>query len=50
MIIPCHRLTGASGQLAGFAVGRHHKSFLFKLAYNKQEPALFEDQNQAAAE
>ncbi len=43
IIVPCHRVIGASGQLVGFAGGLHNKSLLLKLENSNRMPTLFDD-------
>lgn len=43
IIVPCHRVIGASGQLVGFAGGLHNKALLLELENNKRMPTLFDD-------
>lgn len=43
IIVPCHRVIGASGQLVGFAGGLHNKSLLLDLENNRRMPTLFDD-------
>lgn len=43
IIVPCHRVIGASGQLVGFAGGLHNKSLLLELENSKRMPTLFDD-------
>lgn len=43
IIVPCHRVIGASGQLVGFAGGLQNKSLLLELENNKRMPTLFDD-------
>lgn len=43
IIVPCHRVIGASGQLVGFAGGLHNKSLLLELENSKRMPTLFEE-------
>lgn len=43
IIVPCHRVIGASGQLVGFAGGLHNKSLLLELENNRRMPTLFDD-------
>ncbi len=43
IIVPCHRVIGASGQLVGFAGGLHNKSLLLELESSKRMPTLFEE-------
>lgn len=43
IIVPCHRVIGASGQLVGFAGGLHNKSMLLQLEKSSRAPTLFDD-------
>ncbi len=43
IIVPCHRIIGASGQLVGFAGGLHNKSLLLELENINRMPTLFDD-------
>jgi methylated-DNA-[protein]-cysteine S-methyltransferase len=38
IVVPCHRIVGASGKLTGYAGGLHRKEFLLRL---EGDPALF---------
>jgi len=38
IVLPCHRIVGASGKLTGYAGGLHRKEFLLKL---EGDPTLF---------
>jgi methylated-DNA-[protein]-cysteine S-methyltransferase len=38
IVLPCHRIVGASGKLTGYAGGLHRKEFLLRL---EGDPALF---------
>lgn len=41
IIVPCHRVIGASGQLVGFAGGLNRKSLLLSLERERTMPGLF---------
>jgi len=41
IIVPCHRIVGASGKLIGFAGGLKNKSILLDLENNYKTPTLF---------
>jgi len=41
IIVPCHRVLGASGQLTGFAGGLENKSILLGLEQGYKTPTLF---------
>ncbi len=41
IIVPCHRVVGASGKLVGFAGGLHNKSILLELEQAHKIPTLF---------
>jgi O-6-methylguanine DNA methyltransferase len=38
IVLPCHRIIGASGNLTGYAGGLHRKEFLLRL---EGDPTLF---------
>jgi methylated-DNA-[protein]-cysteine S-methyltransferase len=38
IVVPCHRIVGASGKLVGYAGGLHRKEFLLRL---EGDPSLF---------
>ncbi|MFL5790653.1 MAG: methylated-DNA--[protein]-cysteine S-methyltransferase, partial [Actinomycetota bacterium] len=38
IVLPCHRIIGASGNLTGYAGGLHRKEFLLRL---EGDPMLF---------
>lgn len=41
IIVPCHRVVGASGKLVGFAGGLNNKSILLDLENSQRAPTLF---------
>lgn len=41
IILPCHRVIGASGKLVGFGGGLENKSFLLRLEDKRKNPTLF---------
>lgn len=41
IIVPCHRVIGASGKLVGFAGGLNRKSLLLSLEQELSRPSLF---------
>ena len=41
IIVPCHRVIGASGKLTGFAGGLENKAFLLDLEQEHRTPTLF---------
>ncbi|WP_118972934.1 methylated-DNA--[protein]-cysteine S-methyltransferase [Taibaiella koreensis] len=41
IIVPCHRVVGASGKLTGFAGGLENKSILLELETGHRAPTLF---------
>lgn len=41
IILPCHRVIGASGNLVGFGGGLANKSFLLQLEDRRRNPTLF---------
>jgi len=41
IILPCHRVIGASGKLVGFGGGLANKSFLLQLEDRRKNPTLF---------
>ncbi|GAB3999035.1 methylated-DNA--[protein]-cysteine S-methyltransferase [Spirosoma daeguense] len=41
IIVPCHRVMGASGKLVGFAGGLRNKSILLELENSHRAPTLF---------
>lgn len=41
IVVPCHRVVGASGKLVGFAGGLENKSLLLKLENSQQTLTLF---------
>ncbi|MGH1517957.1 methylated-DNA--[protein]-cysteine S-methyltransferase [Chryseobacterium sp. JK1] len=41
IVVPCHRVVGASGQLVGFAGGLNNKSILLELEQGFRMPSLF---------
>ncbi|OJV54125.1 MAG: cysteine methyltransferase [Bacteroidetes bacterium 43-16] len=43
IIVPCHRIVGATGKLVGFAGGLQNKSILLALESGHKAPTLFED-------
>ncbi|MCH5684508.1 methylated-DNA--[protein]-cysteine S-methyltransferase [Niabella sp. W65] len=42
IIVPCHRVVGASGKLVGFAGGLENKSILLGLESSHKMPTLFQ--------
>ena len=40
VIVPCHRVIGASGSLTGYGGGLHRKRLLLDLEAERAEPAL----------
>lgn len=43
LVIPCHRVMGASGKLTGFAGGLETKQFLFTLEQKRVQPSAAAD-------
>ena len=43
IIVPCHRVVGASGHLVGFAGGLGNKSILLNIENTHKQPTLWED-------
>lgn len=41
IILPCHRVIGAAGDLVGFGGGLENKSFLLRLEDKRKNPTLF---------
>lgn len=41
IIVPCHRVVGATGKLVGFAGGLENKSILLDLEHSDKAPTLF---------
>ncbi|MFZ4929426.1 methylated-DNA--[protein]-cysteine S-methyltransferase [Chryseobacterium sp. Mn2064] len=41
IVVPCHRVVGASGKLVGFAGGLNNKSILIELEQGFRMPSLF---------
>jgi methylated-DNA-[protein]-cysteine S-methyltransferase len=41
IILPCHRVIGAAGNLVGFGGGLENKSFLLRLEDKRRNPTLF---------
>jgi len=41
IILPCHRVIGATGNLVGFGGGLENKSFLLRLEDKRKNPTLF---------
>lgn len=42
IVVPCHRVVGASGKLVGFAGGLENKSILLNLENDHKAPTLFD--------